>query len=266
VPDEQADCESVTAMIPKIDSDGGISDGIIMPALPPWRQIQRALEQDIRQGQFKAGERLPTEEELAKRFGVHRNTVRRAIARLREKDLIHVQQGGGTFVKEASVVYPLGPETRLTLTVEGVRRRSIRRVLASGVAKADRATALAFGVPVGQPVCRVETVRHVDGRPLAAGLYHYPLPRFEGIDGRIRELGSISAAMREFGVQSLVRRSLRVRARQPSAHDARILGINRSNPVLDLYAVSLDEMDKAVQTNHSRVVSTSFDLLFKFDG
>ncbi len=253
-------------MIPKIARAGGKSSGFIMPALPPWRQIQHALEQEIRQGRFKSGERLPTEEELARRFGVHRNTVRRAIARLREKDLVRVQQGGGSFVKEASVVYPLGPDTRLTLAVEGVRRRSVRRVLASAIVKADRATALAFGVPVGNPVCRVETVRHVDGRPLAAGLYHYPLPRFEGIDGRIRELGSISAAMREFGVPSLVRRSLRVRARLPSAHDARILGIGRSRPILDLYAVSLDGADKAVQTNHSKVVSSSFDLLFKFGG
>src|SRR5262249_29639730 len=81
---------------------------------PRWQQIQLQLEQEIRSGVFGPGERLPTEEEFAERFAVHRHTVRRAIERLRHKDIVRVEQGSGTFVREAAVTYRLGPRSRLT--------------------------------------------------------------------------------------------------------------------------------------------------------
>src|SRR5215813_630309 len=82
--------------------------------LPRWQQIQGEIESAIAQGKYAPGEQLPTEEELARRFHVHRHTVRRALERLRDKQVVRVEQGRGTFVREPALSYRIGRNTRLT--------------------------------------------------------------------------------------------------------------------------------------------------------
>ncbi|HYZ26404.1 MAG TPA: GntR family transcriptional regulator, partial [Geminicoccaceae bacterium] len=61
-------------------------------------EIARRIEEAIRLGRYKPGERLPTETALATGFGVSRNVVREAIARL--NGLVRTRQGLGAFVEE----------------------------------------------------------------------------------------------------------------------------------------------------------------------
>jgi GntR family transcriptional regulator, transcriptional repressor for pyruvate dehydrogenase complex len=61
-------------------------------------EIARCLSEKIGSGALAPGDRLPTEAALAESFGVSRNVVREAIARLRYDGLIKTRQGSGTFV------------------------------------------------------------------------------------------------------------------------------------------------------------------------
>ena len=61
-------------------------------------EIARVLEREIAAGTIGKGERLPTESALAGQFGVSRNVVREAIARLKYDGLIETRQGLGAFV------------------------------------------------------------------------------------------------------------------------------------------------------------------------
>lgn len=57
-----------------------------------------ALKENILTGKFKGGERLPTQEILARQFGVSRTVMREALNKLSSLGLIESQQGRGTFV------------------------------------------------------------------------------------------------------------------------------------------------------------------------
>ncbi|TPG60490.1 FadR family transcriptional regulator [Roseomonas nepalensis] len=59
--------------------------------------LQEALARDLRADRWRAGERLPTERDLGARYGVARNTVRRALDGLEQQGLIHRHVGRGTF-------------------------------------------------------------------------------------------------------------------------------------------------------------------------
>jgi GntR family transcriptional regulator len=63
-----------------------------------YLQVARALKQEIVRGIFPVGSQLPTEEELCQRFSVSRYTVREALRRLREDNLVSSRQGAGTIV------------------------------------------------------------------------------------------------------------------------------------------------------------------------
>jgi len=68
------------------------------------RQIAEQLRQAIVDGQFKIGQRLPTEDELAQRYGVSRPSVREALKRLAAQNLVRAKRGptGGNFVVQPS--------------------------------------------------------------------------------------------------------------------------------------------------------------------
>lgn len=65
-----------------------------------YEQIVEQIEERIRNGELKPGDQLPSERELAEQFGVSRTAVREAIKALREKGLVEVHPGRGTFVTD----------------------------------------------------------------------------------------------------------------------------------------------------------------------
>ncbi|MCK9914430.1 phosphonate metabolism transcriptional regulator PhnF [Microbacteriaceae bacterium K1510] len=234
------------------------------PRRPLWRQIQDVIERRINEGAYPPGEQLPTEEELARQFQVHRHTVRRAIERLRDKQAVRVEQGRGIFVREPAVSYRIGRNTRFTIAALRDDRRPMRRVLSSTRVKANRTTSAGLALPLDHPVQRVNMVRMVDDRVISVASCYYPLPRFQDIDKFIRETGSITEAMRRFGVEELPRKTLRVSAVMPTESDAKLLNVSRSKPLLELMHVNLDQHGVPVQAVHSRFVSAWIDLVIDF--
>lgn len=65
---------------------------------PLYLQVVRTLKDGIVSGVYPVGSQLPTEEELRERFSVSRYTVREALRRLREDNLVSSRQGAGTTV------------------------------------------------------------------------------------------------------------------------------------------------------------------------
>lgn len=76
-----------------LDYDAVITTGVA-------KQIAESIRSAIVDGRLKTDERLPTEDELAQRFGVSRPTIREALKRLAAQNLVRSRRGpaGGNFV------------------------------------------------------------------------------------------------------------------------------------------------------------------------
>lgn len=85
--------------------------------------VASSISREIAQGRLKPGDQLPTEQALATTFGVSRNVVREAIARLRSEGRIWSQQGRGAFVVEST------NPTVLTIDYEALQRADSFRSL-----------------------------------------------------------------------------------------------------------------------------------------
>ncbi|MGW4412014.1 GntR family transcriptional regulator [Nonomuraea sp. NPDC004702] len=79
---------------------------------PPLQQVTTQLRAAILAKDFAPGEKLPSESELAKTFGIARPTIQRAIRQLREEGLIVSRQGRGVFVREQTP-RPVGLRPRI---------------------------------------------------------------------------------------------------------------------------------------------------------
>ncbi|MGX1612822.1 GntR family transcriptional regulator [Micromonospora chalcea] len=66
----------------------------------PFRRIANDIAAKIKSGELKPGDRLPSTRELAETYGVHMNTVYRAMSLLHDRELITGQPGRGTYVAE----------------------------------------------------------------------------------------------------------------------------------------------------------------------
>jgi GntR family transcriptional repressor for pyruvate dehydrogenase complex len=113
------------------------------PTLSRTAQLAERIGGDIRSGRLRAGERLPTEQELIAQFQVSRTVVREAMAALRTEGLIVSRQGAGVFVADSTVGRPfriVSDELRSLEEVENVLQlRLAVEVEAAGIA-AERRT------------------------------------------------------------------------------------------------------------------------------
>src|SRR6478752_6574033 len=75
-----------------------MSTEIGVPADHRYMQVARTLRKEIVDGIYPVGTQLPTEHELCERFGVSRYTVREALRRLRDDNLVASRPRAGTLV------------------------------------------------------------------------------------------------------------------------------------------------------------------------
>lgn len=218
-----------------------------MSGVALWRQIEQALEADIRVKQFGPGDRLPTEAELAARFDVNRHTVRRAMLALQERGLVRVEQGRGAFVQENVVDYRLGRRTRFSENILGLHREPSGTLVRVARVPADRTMARMLQMRVGDPVLLLETLKSADGRPINLGRHHFSFRRFNGLGESFKETGSITVALRKFGVADYTRKVTRVTARMPEEQEAQLLAQPRNRPVLITESLNVDEAGQPIE-------------------
>src|SRR5271155_1052017 len=103
-----------------------------------YLQVARALKREIVGGVYPVGSQLPTEDDLCERFSISRYTVREALRRLREDNLVASRQGAGTIVvpPRSSDVYVHDVTSINDLVVFAIGTRfaieSIKMVLING--------------------------------------------------------------------------------------------------------------------------------------
>jgi len=217
-----------------------------------WQSIADAVSEEIRSGAYGPGERLPTEMQLAERFGVNRHTVRRAIASLQDQGMVRIEQGRGTFVQEDIVDYPLSARTRFSEIVKRQARTPSGTFLRSATIPADAAMAEALALAPGAPVALIETMGMVDDQPISLVAHHFPLGRFPGLFEAYEATRKITPMFERLGVGDYQRKSTRVTARLPDGYEMRHLRLARTMPVLCLEAINVDRDGRPVEYGLTR--------------
>lgn len=210
-----------------------------------WRQISESLISDIRAGTLKSGEQLPADVAIAERFGVNRHTVRQATAYLESEGLLRVERGRGTFVADDVLQYRLGSTTRFTENLLHQRRAPARTVLGIEEVTATGAIAEALKLKEGAPVVLLLLLGEADGAPLSLGRNYFPAGRLKKIADEFRrraeasERFSITESLAAVGVSTYRRKRTQVGARLPAADEARLLGMAKTQPVIETESVDV---------------------------
>jgi DNA-binding GntR family transcriptional regulator len=121
---------------------------------PPYAQLVRAIRERIARGDYRPGDRLPSEAELCASFEVSPMTVRRAIGELVRDDVVVTEHGRGTFVNPpqlAAAAFDLGDLTRQLASPDTEARILEARIVSAGPRVAER-----LGVEEGDRVISIK--------------------------------------------------------------------------------------------------------------
>jgi len=217
--------------------------GLPAPAFSPlYQQIKGLILQSLQAGEWKPGEAIPSEMDLAARFGVSQGTVRKAIDELAGENLLLRRQGKGTFVSthaEQHVQYRflrLMPDNG-DATTEGPAER---RIIDCRSVRASAEVARTLGLRTGESVIHARRVLSFHGEPTILEDLWLPGSAFKGLTAlQMSDYPGPTYAMLEleFGVR-MVRADEKIRAVLPDAEQASLLHVAQQTPLLSVVRTS----------------------------
>lgn len=215
---------------------------------PLYRQIRGLILQSLERGEWKPGDMIPSEFELAARFQVSQGTVRKAVDELAAEHILIRRQGKGTFV--ATHQEPVVRFRFLRLApVEGEPVPAVSEVLWCKRVRCNAEMARSLDLRAGDSLVYLRRLLSFEGKPTLVDDIYVPAALFNGLTMAVLNAspGPLYGLFeRRFGV-SMVRADERLRAVGAPGDIAQLLEIELGTPVLRVDRVSYTYADRAVE-------------------
>ncbi|WP_299651731.1 phosphonate metabolism transcriptional regulator PhnF [uncultured Tateyamaria sp.] len=218
-----------------------------MPRTPIWKSIADDLSGEIADGLYLPGDKLPTEAQLAARFGVNRHTVRHALSALVEAGTVHTRRGAGAFVAQTPTDYPIGKRVRFHQNLRAAGRMPTRQVLSFTTRLASPEEREALGLKPDDQVHAYEGLSLADAQPIAIFRSVFPATPFPDLPAAFEASGSVTAALKDAGVADYTRAWSRLTATLASATQALHLRIAEGDPLLRSDGLNVDTTGQPVE-------------------
>jgi GntR family transcriptional regulator len=223
------------------------------PATPTYRplylQLKALLESALERGEWRPGEAIPSELELAARFDVSQGTMRKAIDALAAANLVVRRQGKGTFVATHTEERTSNFRFLRIRRNDGRDEYPVSRLVDLRRAKAGAEAARALGLRAGDPVIVLRRLLEYSGEPTVLDDITLPAALFRGLTRARCEAyrGSMYGFFEtEFGVRMLKARE-KLRAIAADAASAALLRVPEGAPLLAVDRVTLTFGDRPVE-------------------
>lgn len=199
-------------------------------------------------GEWRPGDAIPSEAELAVRFNVSQGTVRKAIDEMAAENLLLRRQGKGTFVATHSDPRSFFRFLRL-VPDNGSLTNYRSEPLSCCLRPAFEEAVAALGVKLGDPLVAIERLMSFDGKPVVMDEIYLIGELFEGLTlDRLKnyERSLYSLFESAFGVR-MIRAEEKLRAVAADAHTAGQLHVEAGSPLLLVERVAYTYGDKPVE-------------------
>jgi GntR family transcriptional regulator len=222
------------------------------PAFQPlYRQIKSLITQSLVTGEWRPGDLIPSEIELAGRFSVSQGTVRKAIGELAGENLLVRQQGKGTFVASHSEERSQFPYLRISpdrgsldLAATLIDCRKI---------KLDGASARKLDLASGAGAFLITRVLAISGKNAVYEEVRLPATQFKGLT--VETIGRHHCMLYSMYESEFELRILhvdeQVKAVPAEGAAARHLGVTKGTPFLTIERVAYTYADKPVEHRRS---------------
>jgi len=226
-------------------------------------QIMRLVVDEIGRGRWVIGDRIPSEDELAERFGVSKITIRQALSNLSADGYLMKVQGKGTFVAGNQPVVGLTMKTGITDGLFGRRVQEAREVLERGTVEPPAAVRVMLGS--NGPIYRIATRRLAEDVPVSSDESFIPTGLLPGIE--TQDLGGFAlfAAIQERGTRKVFRMRQTVEITTLTAREGDMLGSEPGKPVLAVHRLLIGAEDQPLAYSRIVEIGERFKLETEFE-
>ncbi len=234
---------------------GGLGPGTVSPSAtfsPLYQQIKSLITQSLQSGEWKPGELIPSEVELATRFKVSQGTVRKAIDELSAENLVVRRQGKGTFVATHQEARAQFRFLRLQSDSEETHYPD-NRIIDVRRLRAPAEVARLLDIKSGDSVIFIKRLQSFDGAATIVDELWLPGSLFKGLTAErlIEYKGPMYALFEtEFGTR-MIRASEQVRAVGADGDAAALLAVALGAPLLSVERISFSYGDRPVEVRRS---------------
>lgn len=207
--------------------------------VPYYAQVAQVLQEQIKSGDWRVGDRLPSEATLCEIFNVSRPVIRQALHELLTEGLIVRRKGQGSFVATPKIRE--GLFQRLGGFYQDMVNQGyapVTRVLKQEIMPANRFVAGQLRIDAGTPVIEIERVRSVEYEPIVWVATFIPLalcPPLVSADLADKSLYTVLEE--EFGL-TITRGRRTLEAVAAKDYEARLLNVEPGAPLISLHSVS----------------------------
>lgn len=215
---------------------------------PLYRQIKGLILQALENREWRPGEVIPSEIELAARFNVSQGTVRKAIDEMAAENLLVRRQGKGTYVASHSDPRAFYRFLRL-VPISGLEEPAKSVPLECWRAKAGTEAARVLHIKPGDPIIIVRRLLEYSAKPVVVDEIYLPGEIFTGLTLETLKESQVSLYSLfegKFGVR-MIRAEERLRAVAADRSSAELLHVAEGSPLLSVERISFTYGDRPVE-------------------
>lgn len=235
-------------------------------AAPLHRQLTRLLANQLRDGHFASGERLPSELGLADGYGVSRHVVRQALQQLVQQGLVRARHGSGYYVNSPRIRRHL--PTLASFTKAMSKLGSVRtEALAQEIVNPPPAVAAELGTKPDEQAVFVRRLGFLDDEPVTLLEAHFPLSVGAALmDRNLSNLSLYQLLREEAGIVPTRAESV-LSVDYTDAEEANLLGVPEGAGLLCLRSVTEDQDAEVFEVSRGCYRSDRFEFeIIKSEG
>lgn len=207
---------------------------------PLYVQLMEELETSIRNGVYKPGDKIMTEAEMAKEYGVSLITVRKAVGSLMENGLVMRKQGKGTFVTKPKYSRNMKKLQSFTEMCEQMGVKPGAQVLENRLIMADKKVADRLGIEPGSNVVYISRLRLADGEPVQVEKSYFPLKYAFLLEEDLNN-GSMFECLKEKAGAKVASSEKMIELCRATAEEAALMDVKKGDYLLFVKSTAYDE-------------------------
>lgn len=231
-------------------------------ASPVYIQIHNQIKQDVENGKWQVGQRIPAERELAELFKVSRMTLRQAIQTLVDDGILERHVGSGTFVANRKVQEKMSGVTSFTELMMAAGKTPSSKTISYHITTPSQSEIERLQLSKDTKVLRMERVRYGSGIPICFEVTAVPADLIADFS-KEEVTSSFYKTLEEKAGLNPGRAIQTVSAMSASEKIAEYLNVRRGEALLRLRQISYLQNGRPFEYTHTQYVGSRFEFVLE---
>lgn len=228
-----------------------------MTPVPLYYQLKEAILQNIRDGKYEDGKKIPNEQDFCNELDLSRTTVRQAITELVYEGWLYRVKSKGTFVTKPKLNQDFVMKIeKFNDQMERLGKKPRTMVLAMEMTYANLSVAQSLGIEEKEKVVYLKRLRYADNEPIVVIETYLPYDKCGYIMGHDFIQESLYNVLSEYRETKVCKVQRTIEAVSASQEDAELMEMKKGSPIHMFHTVGFNSKGEAIEYSIARYKGT----------